>query len=56
MKGSKNLLFVNKEKQKKLYYSGAWAVAAPTPMAQTHKNFLLRGRLSLFFKKEDFLT
>jgi hypothetical protein len=41
------LLFVNKKKQKNFTYFPSRAVAAPTPMTQHNKSFLL-----LFFKKE----
>jgi hypothetical protein len=41
------LLFVNKKKQKNFDYFPAEAVAAPMPMPQHNKSFLL-----LFFKKE----
>jgi hypothetical protein len=41
------LLFVNKKKQKNFDYFPPEVVAAPTPMPQHAKSFLL-----LFFKKE----
>jgi hypothetical protein len=41
------LLFVNKKKQKNFDFFRPEAVAAPTPMSQHKKSFLL-----LFFKKE----
>jgi hypothetical protein len=39
--------FCEQKAAKKLFYSGPWAVAVPTPQAQSHKSFLV-----LFFKKE----
>jgi hypothetical protein len=47
MKMKRSTSFFEKKAAKKLFYTGAWALEPPQPMAQIQKSLLV-----LFFRKE----